>query len=507
MELNIKKQKKINFTAVTLIMLFIFLFALRNNLVNIDVDLGWHLRVGKDLIVNHIFPKYDIYTFSHNIHSWVDHEWLADTITYLIYNKTNFLFLAFIFSLVILGTFLLEIKMMKKIFSVNNMISIVFVIIGIISILGFVAVRMQIITWLGLATTIYLLLDHYYKKDGKILFWLPIIFLTWTNLHGGFFVGLFLLFLYTLFAKHNKKTLIVVCLLSFAATFINPYGWKIWEEIIRTVGDSYGKSHILEWSKIWEYPLNLFDFIYLLIFIIILFWKQNYKKIPLAFLIFAILMFFSSIMHKRNMPILVISSLPFLAYLTDNIIGKKTLKKYFQINFILIITLIFINITMLLAMMLKLNYIFTDPYKNPEIYPYETVNYLKENKVYENTFVNFSLGGYLLWTMPKNYKVFYDGRMIHWKSKDERFIDEYLAINNAQKNWEDIINKYGIKYIVIAKKSNLTKLKANDWLNRLFYSDLINNINKENTKLKDYLEKKNWDLIYENQDDWIYKKN
>ncbi len=500
------RQEKFNFIALWLLFLLIFLITFRNCISLLDVDLGWHLRIGKDLLVNNIWPRFDIYSFSHFGHTWIDHEWFSDLISYFIYSKTNFLFLASLFTLIICLVFYIEYKIIKKFFQTNNLIIILLFILALFSLFGFIGVRMQVISWLGSIIILYLLLKHYYQNNIKILFLIPMLIILWVNLHGGFILGIGLLAVYTIFSPKNKKILLLILLLSLLATLISPYFWEIWKEIWQVGTDSFGKSHIVEWSPLLAYPLNIFELIYLLLFSIFISINRNYRKIPPPFLIILIIILLSALLHKRNMPIFIILSLPFMTMLVQQAIGQKNLNKYLQINFITLGSLFFVNIVMLLSLLGNWNFVTTDPYENPEIYPYKTTQYLENNPLEGNTFVNFAWGGYLLWKMPEGYKMFYDGRMVHWQENNKRFLQEYLDINNPKDNWHKILDKYKIKNIIVEKTSFLAKVGAKDWINRLFYQDKIDQLKQQTNLYKKLLDEQNWKQMYENEEAYIFRK-
>jgi hypothetical protein len=53
------------------------LFALPFFLSNTsDVDIWWHLQIGKDIVENHTWPSPDIYSYTTN-QEWVIHSWFA----------------------------------------------------------------------------------------------------------------------------------------------------------------------------------------------------------------------------------------------------------------------------------------------------------------------------------------------------------------------------------------------------------------------------------------------
>ena len=79
-----KKGKKVIHSATLLIVakiFFVILIALGFWYItanNFDPDLGWHLRVGEQIVNTGQIPRYD--TFSHTMpgFEWVNHEWIVD---------------------------------------------------------------------------------------------------------------------------------------------------------------------------------------------------------------------------------------------------------------------------------------------------------------------------------------------------------------------------------------------------------------------------------------------
>lgn len=497
-----KKIKPGSIILNIIIYLGLFFIIFKYCITNLDVDFGWHLRVGKDIMQN-IFPRTDIYTFTHSGHSWVDHEWLADLLTYIIYQKTNFVFLAGCFSLIIISLFLIETIIINKILKIpNNILLFLAMFILLTVLVPFIAIRMQVLSWLGIIIVILILLQHYYQGNKIGLYFLPLLFLIWANLHGGFPLALTLLAIYFFFTKKDKKTTAIIFFLSCLTTLINPYGVGIWKEVLQTFFDSYGKSKIVEWGSIINYPINLVDIGYIIFFLVIILLRENYKDIPLFYRVFLVMTLILGFLSKRNFPIFAIISFPYLLLGINNLVNKK----YFLYDAIKICTVTFFTIVAGLSLLIEPKYLIIDPYKNSEIYPYKTATYLQENKIFSKTAVNFSWGGYLLWNMPSDYQVFYDGRMVHWHSEKTRFLTEYLDFMSG-KNWEEIAKKYEIKNIIIEKESFVARLKTTDKINKLFYGKLINSLKPENnnlfTKLK---ENPSWRLIYENEESYIFQK-
>ena len=76
--------KKINFQTILLILFYIlvFSFLFYNSLSYLDNDLGWHLRVGEQIIGEGAVPTFDQFDYTLEGKEWVDHEWLLNLITF-----------------------------------------------------------------------------------------------------------------------------------------------------------------------------------------------------------------------------------------------------------------------------------------------------------------------------------------------------------------------------------------------------------------------------------------
>jgi hypothetical protein len=86
-------------------------------------------------------------------------------------------------------------------------------------------------------------------------------------------------------------------------------------------------------------------------------------------------------------------------------------------------------------------------------------------------FNSYNWGGYLIWALYPDYRVFVDGRTDLY---DDAFLRDYLNVAMARPGWEDVLQRYDVKLIVIERDSVLaTFLQAtgedSGW--RMSYSD------------------------------------
>jgi hypothetical protein len=105
--------------------------------------------------------------------------------------------------------------------------------------------------WSGIALVLVFRLLT--SRREKAVWFLPVIFAVWVNLHGGWIVGGALLASWTLVAwiqrRQERWTLLTAGALCLTATLLNPYGPGMWMFLLETV--RIGREHIVEWQPIW----------------------------------------------------------------------------------------------------------------------------------------------------------------------------------------------------------------------------------------------------------------
>lgn len=167
-----------------------------------DSDIGYHLRGGKWIIENKSFHHKDVFTYTVNNNEYIALQWSFQIIIYLIYRISGYNGLT-VYTIVIfiLIFFLIYLNLRKKRVSKN-----VFAFTMLISIFAFelrFRPKPETFTYLFIVISI-LLLDEYYFNNKNVLFWLPIIKIFWTNFHGLFIVGDFIIFSYLISKTIHK---------------------------------------------------------------------------------------------------------------------------------------------------------------------------------------------------------------------------------------------------------------------------------------------------------------
>lgn len=215
--------------------------------VGLDPDFGWHMRLG-DMMRSRGFSDTDPFSYTMPSYPHIDHEWLTHVIWSWLYEWGGKSVLAILYTVLALGSLVVVVPRMLYLYAV---IPWIFTTGALLSRFG---VRPQVIGWFLLAVTIRILTES--KKHPKLKWTLPLIFVLWVNLHASFVFGVMLVGIYFLSksmeVRRVDKIAALLLFASFFSTMINPYGYKMWQEVLGQAGSTDLKLHIIEWRWIFE---------------------------------------------------------------------------------------------------------------------------------------------------------------------------------------------------------------------------------------------------------------
>lgn len=449
---------------------FLFVFAYKTATF-VDPDLGWHLRAGEIVAQTGQAPMIDPWNYVINGQEWIDHEWLLDLFLWNAWTKGYW-------SIVLLSFFLFAFApVVIWILRARSSLQLLFVAIGASVIWPVIGVRPQVLSFLLFFILYELLLSERAVKIRKVaLFFLPLFFALWANLHAGFVAGLafwvivFFVQLYekiraTKFTFHHLANIeSASLLLGFIATLLTPYHLTLWREIITST-----TSPLIAYVAEWQMPLSRLD-APLIIFLgagaALIF--SSRKMLPLKEVVPMVFFFVSYMQHARMAPFFFITALPLiqrtLVLLSDN--TQKLIKelpsrrKYF----------ILLAPSLLLLAMLGYNAtssMLREPYEPP----YEAIRALRLIPHEScNIFNDYGFGGWMIFEDPST-KVFVDGRSPHWKAQDGTSpFAEYVDLIKNPDTWSTVFEKHNICIVILASEhdneygNDLSK-KPSLWMN------------------------------------------
>jgi len=441
-----------------------------------DPDMGWHLADGEYLMSHHLqVATHDIFSYTMPNFPLIMHEWLTDIAMFAIQKYAGLLTLSIIFAMITAGAFFLAAFGVRA----RKEYKIIAAILGMIASIPILGVRPQILSLLGLALVIFIIFRFRENTQTRLIYALPPFFLLWANVHGGFFAGLAFIGLFLgletgklvvafILQKIKKwpklvlaggriarnslelssvKKLAAIYFISIAATFINPYGWRIYVEIFTTIFDSYAKANIGEWLPVTvANPMSFQFIIYLALLGILL--LMSLRNVDYTYLTMAAIFLYLGFESWRNMPVFLIISTPLWVTIVESLVGTELLKLV-QKKWFLIIVLAAVAVTanqQVQATAPIANSI--DKLAEVGNYPLGAVRYLKANPIEGNMFNEYNWGGFLIWQYPEK-KVFIDGRMPSWRIGSQRIFEEFNDAMSFNDGWDKTFAKYDVKFALV----------------------------------------------------------
>lgn len=419
-----------------LLFVWTFLFFIKTT-GQIDSDFGWHVQMG-DLILRSGLPKTDPFSYTMPSFLSVDHEYLMSVVLY-VFSHVPF-FLPFIFSFIAGFSFLLAtIKNFNK-----HLLGIyVFSAAAVMPAFG---VRVQVASWLFVSLLLFLFFNT--NKWKKFRYFIPPLFFLWANMHGSIGLGVFLLIFFLTLKTVQKKKLnvtdIFVLLLSILATFINPYGWRIWAEVFSSAFDAKLRFSVTEWFP----ALFVFNFATLILFALSFVFVFKYrKKLTLIKAGMYFFLLFLGLSSVRHIPFWVIVNLYILPDLLRCFWKDWSGNKIFMRR-LMFSSRIFSFFSFVLCFIYLVLFWTSFSHQETGFYPQKAIVYLQKNIPDKQIFSIYEWGGYLDWKFPQK-KVFIDGRMPSWKWKGPK-----NESNNALEDYENAIASIS-KRRILFKKYNI----------------------------------------------------
>ena len=415
-----------------------------------DNDLWGHVLFGSQIIAQRAVPWVDAYSYTVAGQPWVNHEWLSQVILAAAYRwagSPGLLLLKFGIATL---TFLLLFRMIRR----RSATPYIWGTVGLLAIAvlarGF-AIRPQIFTYCGAALTLWLI-DGYRRGQRRALWFLPLLFLAWVNMHGGFILGLGILGVYacaTLLRDAPRPWQPWAALTaSVVVTALNPYGPRlllyIWNELSR--------SHpITEWQR--AAPTDAAQFVFFALFAALVAtlplrrnWRDDGWEAVLAVGVGVL-----ALRHQRHTPVFALcAAAPLAAQLeqTRDWVARRSsfaLSPGAQriVSFgIVALALLQLSLTGMRLWRDGLRVIY-----EPGDYPVAAVRALRDAGASLNLAVPLDWGEYVLWFLAPQVKVSIDGRFA--TVFPEQVVEDNFAFFTSAPTWRRLLEQYPTEAVLV----------------------------------------------------------
>jgi hypothetical protein len=462
-----KVLSALNTKRLMVLVLLLSLFAMSVRPIT-DPDFWWHLRTGQLIWETRSIPRHDVFSYTVSAHPWVTHEWLAEILMYGVYAISGQAGLIIAFALVITGAFaLLYLQCPGRPYLASFLV----VWAAIASAVTW-GVRPQMFSLLLSSITLYILY-LYHRRRRWVIWLLPPLMVIWANLHGSFFLGLVYPAVYLLGGVIDSslrpqgegarswadlRRLFVVTILTAVAPVVNPNGVELLTYPFGTLGSSAMQAYIMEWFSPDFHLAQYQPFAaYILGLLLIL---ALSTRIPRATeLLLTIGFGYASLRSARFIPYFTLAATPTLASQLLNAWEQSSWSKRFRAhrsprgrmgivaNWLLLAVLAF-GVVVFVGHTLRNN-----PKSQEETFPVAAADFLLKNNLTGNIYNLYHWGGYLIWRLYPEYKVFIDGRADVY---GDTFIEEYLQVYQLRGSWTAPLESYGVRLILIDPGSALS---------------------------------------------------
>ncbi len=469
-----RKLIKNNLTLILTICLVLTLTIVLTGCLSIEGDFLWHIKSG-EYMTKHGILTTDVFSWYMYGKPWISHEWLFEI---LIYNGKNLLGDSFyvIFPFLCIG--ILEVILFlynKKYYQKNILFTLLWISFGFI-LYFFIQIRPHLVSYIFLALTIWFLYDLYDNPDSKKIYFLPVLSILWSNVHGGSsnlgYVLCFVFLIAGLFnfkcskieaVRINKKQRIkyfVAMVLSMLAVCINVHGVKMFIYPYQNMSDSLMLSSISEWQPSDLNNLSHYPFFVLAIFILFIFVFSKKKVLLIDFILFGISLFLG-LKSIRFWPFMYI----IMNFVVFKYIGKRKPDKGTNLSIFIIIVLLSAFCICNGFQYKKTDDLFLDD---------EVIDILKKEKP-ERLYNFYDYGGQLIYN---DIMVFVDGRADLYSKYN---FEDYLNISRLVGDYPKLLEKYDFDYFLVSEEYQINNyLKYSDDYELLYKNkDLAFNLYKK----------------------------
>ena len=420
-----------------------------------DPDLWWHLRTGQWIVETRSIPHSDSFSFTRGGSPWISHEWLSEVTLFELWKRSGPQ-TVIIFSAIITtaGFLFLYLRCPGK-----PHWAAAATVLGAWASAPTWGARPQMFTF-TLASLLLWLIERGEERP-RLLLWIPPLFLLWLNLHGGFALGPALLVLYALGlifeavigttswqqARPIILRVLAITLACLALVPLNPSGAQLYRYPLDTLRSHGMRSLIVEWFSPDAHQWLYFPF---LLTFLLLIPALAVSRSPLRgrVLVPLLLTSFAALDAVRHIPIFILIAVPVIAAsLPDSSSSEvfsppPALPKFRAFfNAALLITLT------AFVLFRWTNLAHNEGSREAALLPEKAIAFLHATPEPERVFVFYDWGGYAIWKLYPQYRVFADGRADLYG--DDLLRQCIQTVPQVRQGWQTVLDTWDVQTILV----------------------------------------------------------
>ncbi len=437
-----------------------------------DPDLWGHIRFGQILLSTGHITDHNPYSYAAPNHLWLHHEWLAEVIFAWLYDHAGLIGIKLL-KLACAGGIVTFVAIAAAETGAPVIIQALVMLAMAVLLDPMMQFRPQMFDLLFLSAILAMLTrDH---TRGRAPLWLAIpILALWANLHGGFFLGIVALAIYsaTVGAEELRSrgkleraihlaAITVLAAASTAITFAIPYARQTWYAVWHSLSNPMTRYAIADWRPLVSALVgsrhHLAPVVYLgsavLFFVIAIAAVARWPRagfLPLD--VIGLLMAAGAFMAVRNVGVGAIAIAPplmrHLALATGAVApgsAEPRRPRAAPLRPRWIFELLLAGFALMFAAMAGMlsNRMIVSP---PD--PEGALAFMNEHDLHGNILNNFGWGLFLIWHAAPASKIFVDGR--YDLAYPPAVMRDYLDFIRNQPGAATVLTKYPHDYVLIA---------------------------------------------------------
>ena len=458
-----------------------------------DAGTGWHIRNGQQILLTHAVPRVDSFSATMSGRPWYAWEWFYDLLMAAIHQALGLNGVVYYSAAIIAATFAIVLYF-ASMRGANLLITLFLLILSLgASAVHFLA-RPHVVSWLLTVAWVELVdtaVTQPSRETARRLFWLPALMLLWVNVHGGFLFGLLLLAAYLAGAgiqyfsepdaraasAYILKRLGTVTLLCGAASFVNPYGYKLHVHVGHYLADRFLMNAISEFRSPNFHGAAQQCFALLMLITIVALASARRRPHP-AQMLAMLLAVYGGLFATRNLPVAsLLLTLLVAPLLSESLaaagstaaagwvrsacagvdrFGLRMRNTELRLSGHVWLVAGFVVGLWACAHGGRLgSEQLINAYFEPKRFPVEAVDVLAQRQVSEPVFSLDYWGGYLIYRRYPREKVFIDDRHDFY---GDAYIKDYLKVTLAQPGWDKVLDAEHVNWVLTPTESSLSSL-------------------------------------------------
>lgn len=426
-----------------------------------DPDYWWHVRTGQVIVETRALPRADIFSYTAAGQPWITHEWLSQVGMHLVERAWGYPANALLFGLLGAAT-LLAVYGACRLRGLGEvgaaLLALAAALLGAVS----ANVRPQMITAFLVSLLVWLLTRARVRRSARGLWLLPLLMALWVNLHGGYIIGLALIWLTLLGEAVGQrrgqpgaplKPLALAAAASTLATLLSPHGL---DGVLYPFTYAGVSNASMRFIQEWQSP-DFHAAIFLpLAAVLLLAMAVGLAGPPLGLVeaLWALLFTLLALQSARHVPLYGIVIMPLLgARLAERVPAlRRSLAAWRRATPLLALWLALPVLLVSGVAMQREGRLALQLQAAPDArsYPAEGVAYLQAHGLEGNLFNEYAWGGYLIYRLYPQRPVFIDGRADVY---GDALMESYRQVAGVTPGWRDVLDRYDVRVALVRKDS------------------------------------------------------